>query len=113
MNKTEIIFAIILIISYIISSLILKIPLFIHLMFGLIILGVLIIAIILKLNHNYENEKISNIAKIISILLIIFYGSTKLYENFYNKPLLTKPSIIVFLIFIFIIISWIFRKNNN
>ena len=48
MEKYEILFAILIIIAYIICSLTLKIPIHAHLMFGAILLVVLIIAILLK-----------------------------------------------------------------
>ena len=59
MEKYEILFAILIIIAYIICSLTLKIPIHAHLMFGAILLVVLIIAILLKFKQKYENEKIS------------------------------------------------------
>ena len=61
MEKYEILFAILIIIAYIICSLTLKIPIAAHLMFGAILLVVLIIAILLKFKQKYENDKISKI----------------------------------------------------
>ncbi len=112
MEKTEIIFSIVLIVAYLICSIALKIPLYVHLMFGAIILGVLLIAILLKFNHEYENEKISKIFKIITILLIIYYFAAATYESFYNGILLMNSALILILIAISAVIKWIFSTKD-
>ena len=109
MEKTELIFAIIIMIAYVICSVALKIPIIAHLMFGALLLGVIIIAVLLK----YENEKISKIFRIISIILIICYVVSFIYEAFYYKPLFVDSPIFIFLILIVELISWILRKNND
>lgn len=113
MEKSEIIFAIIIIIAYIICSVALKIPIMAHLMFGVMILGVIIIAILLKSKQKYDNEKISRIFRIISIILIICYGISFIYETIYYKPLFIDSPIFIFLILIVELISWVLRKNSD
>jgi hypothetical protein len=113
MEKTELIFAIIVMIAYVICSVALKIPIIAHLMFGSLLLGVIIIAMLLKLKRKYDNEKISKIFRIISIILIICYGIAFIYETIYYKPLFIDSPIFIFLILIFELISWILRKNSD
>ena len=113
MDKIELIFAIIIIIAYIICSAALKIPIVAHLMFGALLLGVIIIAILLKFKQKYENEKISKIFRAISIILIICFAVSFIYEKFYYKPLFIDSAIFIFLILIVELISWVLRKNND
>lgn len=113
MEKTEIIFTIIIAIAYIILSLTLKIPLYAHLMFGSILLGVLFIVLLLKLQQKYKNEKISKIFKIIAIILIIYYFIALTYEAFYQNPLIIPSGMIMILVFITLIIKWIFSAKNE
>lgn len=113
MERNELIFIILIIIAYIICSLALKIPIVSHLMFGAILLGGIIIAMLLKLKRKYDNEKISKIFRIISIILIICYGIAFIYETIYYKPLFIDSPIFIFLILIFELISWILRKNSD
>ena len=113
MEKSEKIFIIIIIISYIICSIALKIPTYVHIMFGAIILGALIIALLLKFSSEHENIKISKIFKIITIFLIICYIIASIYEIYFSKTLLIHPIYIMVLIFITLITSWIFEKNKN
>ena len=113
MEKTELIFAIIIMIAYVICSVALKITIIAHLMFGALLLGVIIIAVLLKFKQKYENEKISKIFRTISIILIICYVVSFIYEAFYYKPLLIDSPIFIFLILIVELISWVLRKNSD
>ena len=113
MDKIELIFAIIIIIAYIICSAALKAPIVAHLMFGALLLGVIIIVILLKFKQKYENEKISKIFRAISIILIICFAMSFIYETFYYKPLFIDSAIFIFLILIVELISWVLRKNND
>ena len=113
MKRNEIIFAGIIIISYIICSLILKIPLYMHLIFGAILLGAVFIVSVLKLNSKYENEKISKIFRKLSIISIILYFIAFGYEMLLHEPLFSKSAIFIIIIFITEVISWIFKKNND
>ena len=113
MEKYEILFAILIIIAYIICSLTLKIPIAAHLMFGAILLVVLIIAILLKFKQKYENEKISKIFRILSIILIICCGIAIAFETIYQKTFFINSAIFIILILIVELISWVLRKNEN
>ena len=113
MEKSELIFAIVIIIAYIICSVALKIPIVAHLMFGALLLGVIIIAILLKFKQKYENEKISKIFRTISIIFIICYVVSFIYETFYYKALFIDSAIFIFLIVIVELISWVLRKNSD
>ncbi len=113
MEKTEIIFSIVLIVAYVMCSIALKIPLYVHLMFGSIILGVLLIAVLLKFNQEYENEKISRIFKIITALLIIYYIAALTYETFYQKTLLMNSTLILILAVVAAVIKWIFQRKMS
>ena len=113
MDKYELIFSAIIIIAYIICSVTLKIPFYIHLMFGTIILGALIIALLLKFKKDYENEKISKIFRALSIIFIICYGLMFIYEMIYHKPFFVASGFIILLILITEIISWVLRKNSD
>ena len=113
MDKSEKIFTIIIIISYIISSIALKIPFFIHILFGSIILGALIIALLLKFSNEHENVKISKIFKAITMILAIYYLTASAYEIYFSKTLFINSTLIMIFSFITLIISWIFKKNKN
>ena len=113
MEKYEIIFFAIAIMAYIICSITLKISIYAHLLFGAILAIILILAVLLKFKQKYENEKISKIFRTISIILIICYVVSFIYEAFYYKPLLIDSPIFIFLILIVELISWILRKNND
>lgn len=113
MEKYEILFAILIIIAYIICSLTLNIPLYAHLMFGAILLVVLMIAILLKFKLKYENEKISKIFRVMSILLIACWGIASALETIYQKTFFINSAIFIILILIVEVISWVLRKNEN
>ncbi len=113
MDKYEILFSIIIIVAYLICSLTLNIPIYIHIIFGIILLAILIIAVLLKVKGKYENEKISKIFRIISIILLVWFGISFGYETLYHKPLLISSGLIIILIFIVEVTGWILRKNEN
>lgn len=113
MDRYEWIFAIIIVIAYIICSITLKISIYTHLLFGLIILGALVIAVLLKFKQDYENEKISKIFRSLSIILIICYGATFFYETIYHKPFFINSAIFIISILVVELISWVLRKNNG
>lgn len=113
MDKYEILFSIIIVIAYIICSLTLNIPIHAHLMFGAILLVVLIIAILLKFKLKYENEKISKIFRVMSILLIVCWGIASALETIYQKTFFINSAIFIILILIVEVISWVLRKNEN
>lgn len=113
MDKYGILFSIILIIAYIICSLTLNIPIDVHIIFGIILLAIIIISVLLKFKQKYENEKISKIFRIISIILILYFGVAFGYETLYHKPLFINSGLIILLIFIVEVTGWVLRKNKN
>lgn len=99
MNKYEIIFSVLIVIAYIISSLTLKIPSYVHLMFGSVILGILLIIILFKLKQKYYSEKNKKTFKIVMIMVFICYIITFLFEDLFTGPLFV-PSVIFMIILV-------------
>ena len=111
MNKYEIIFIIIAIIAYIICAFALNVPQEMHIMVGALLVVALIIAILLIAKSNYENEKISRIFRILSML--IFYIITTISELWYHTKLIFDSGIFLVLFIILIISEWFFKKNSD
>lgn len=113
MDKNEIIFFAVVIGAYLICTLTLDVPNFVHLMFAILLLAVLIIAIPLKYKQQLENEKIGKILSILSVILLIFYIITTISELWFKKTLFVDSGIFLVLFLIVLIIGWFFKKNNN
>jgi cytochrome c biogenesis factor len=113
MNKYEIIFIIIAIIAYIICAFTLNVPQEMHIMVGALLVVALIIAILLIAKSNYENEKISRIFRILSIIMLIFYIITTISELWYHTKLIFDSGIFLVLFIILIISEWFFKKNSD
>lgn len=113
MNKIEIGLIIIAILGYIILSIVLHIDMIVHIFVGIMLLAALIIFILLTAQQKIENQKISKLFRIISIIFIIGYFIALAVELFNNEPLFINSGIFIFLIFISEIISWFFRKNSE
>lgn len=113
MDKNEIIFFLIAIVAYLICAFMLNMPLFMHIIFAVLILVVAIITILAKFQTRYENELIINITTILLIISSIFYFISIFYEVFYKKILLTDSTWILLVIFLLIIVRWLFGKNKG
>lgn len=113
MDKNEIIFFAAIIVAYIVCTLTLNIPMFVQIIFGIVLLVVLIAAIILKYQQKIENEKISHIAEIMSIILFIIFAATMVYETWFNKTLPIDSSVVFVLFLSAILCRWIFKKKVN
>lgn len=113
MDKNEIIFFAVVIAAYLICTLTLDVPDFVHLMFAILLLAVLIITVPLKYKQQLENEKISKILNILSMLLLISYIITTISELWFKKILFINSGIFLVLFLIVLIVGWFFKKNNN
>lgn len=112
MDKNEIIFFAVAIMAYVICAFTLNIPVFVHVMFGVLLLIAFIIAIALKYQQQFENEKISKIFYLIAILMLIFYIITTISELWFAKTLVIDSAIFLMLFIITIVIKWFFEKKN-
>jgi hypothetical protein len=110
MDKNEIIFFGIIIIAYIVCAFRLDIPLFMHIMFGIVLLAVLIIAILLKYKPRFENEKTARIFQMVFIITLIFYAISMISELWYGKTLIVDSGILLLLLLIVIVVNWFFKK---
>ena len=112
MNKSEIIFIIILIVAYIVSAIFLNIPMFMHLMFGVAIAVALIFALLLKVQHDFENEKIHKISEIFNIIMAVGFAFSLCYMATYQKEFIIPSGIFATLFLISLIITWVSGKNS-
>ena len=113
MKKNEIILIILAIIAYIICAFTLDVPREMHIIIGALLVVALIIAILLIGKSKYENEKISKIFRIITVVMLILYIITTISELWYNTKLVFDSGIFLLLFFITIIIEWVFKKNSD
>ena len=112
MEKNEIIFFVIIVLAYFLCALTLDIPLFIHILFIVCILIVLIGGILLKYQQKYENEKICKILNVLLIVFSIFYFASIICEVFYDKILIIDSTFTLILIFILFGCRWFFGKKK-
>ena len=112
MDKNEIIFLAVLIMAYLICTFTLNVSVFVQIIFGIVLLAVLLIAILFKYRKKIENEKISHIADIISIILFVIFVATVLCKSWFNKTLIVDSTIVLLLFLIALFCSWIFKKKN-
>lgn len=113
MEKSEIIFFAIVILAYILCAATLDIPLFMHAIFAICILIVLIISIIPKYQQKFENEKICKILNVLLIVLTVFYFASIISEVFYDRILIMDSTLTLILIFILFGCRWFFGKNKD
>ena len=103
---------IITIIAYIVLSIAVNIPLFMHEVFAVMIAIVLIIAMILKYQQKIENPKIVEIATILEILTVICFFITLTYELFWMGGM-NHSTVFIILFFIEIFCKWFFEKKED
>ena len=113
MNKSEIIFIIILIVAYIVSATFLNIPLHIHLLFGVAIAFALIFVLLLKLQHDFENEKINRIFKVLTNALFVCFMLSLCYNSTFNEDFIIKPGVFAILFLISLAVMFISGKNSE
>lgn len=94
MDKYEIIFFVIAIMAYIICSITLKIPIYVHLLLGAILTIILILTVLLKFQEKYGKKLIKSI-NIIGIILFVFYMISVAYETWCQKTLIINSNIIL------------------
>ena len=111
MKRNELIFIAVVIIAYIICALTLNIPTFVHEIFIILILALLMITIPLKYKQRLENDKIGKILYLLAIILLIFYIITTISEVWYGKSLIADSGIFLFSFIIVFAVSWFLRKN--
>lgn len=110
MNKNEIIFFAIVIFAYILCALTLNIHSSVHMIFGIGLLAILVIAIALKYKPQFENEKISKIFQILAIIMFIFYVMAMISELWFAKKLIIDSGILLLVFIILVLINWFFKK---
>lgn len=110
MNKNEMIFLAILIIAYILCAFTLNIHSFVHILFGIGLLVIILIAIALKFKPQFENEKISKIFQILLIIVLIFYVVATISELWFAKTFIIDSGMLLFGVVILIAINWFFKK---
>ena len=113
MEKSEIIFFAIVILAYVLCAATLEMPLFIHILFIICILIVLIFGIILKYQQKFENDKICKILNVLLVAFTVFYFASIISEVFYNKMLIMDSTWTLILIFILFGCRWFFGKNKD
>ena len=110
MNRNELIFLAIVIIAYIICAFTLNIHSFVHILFGIGLLVIILIAVALKYKPQLENEKISKIFQILLIIVLIFYVAAMISELWFGKMLIIDSGMLLFAVVILIAINWFFKK---
>jgi uncharacterized membrane protein len=113
MNREEIIFFIIVAIAYAIFALTVNIPLLIHAVLAILILAGLAVSLLLKYKPVGENEKISKILAIASVIVLILYVISTVSELWFNKTLVIDSGIFLFLFMVLLIMEWFFKKSND
>lgn len=112
MDKKEIIFFIIVIIAYILCSIFYNLPTFLHIIFVAILLIFLFVTVIMKYQKNFENQKISHAAKMISSILTIVFVMLIISGFVFKFALFMLYTPILILIFITLFIAWFFKKEE-
>ena len=113
MEKSEIIFFAIVIIAYLLCTLTLDIPLFMHVVFLGGIILCLILALILKYQQQFENKTVYKVLKILAIISTVFYAISIISESFYNKTVFIDSTATLMVIFVLFFGMWFFGKNEN
>lgn len=113
MNKIEITFIIIAIIAYIIGSVMFNIPLWTHITFIALILILLAATLVLKYQQKFVNEKISNVAQMLTKILLIILILTIVLGAVFKHALFNLYQICVILMFITLFIGWFFKKEED
>lgn len=111
MNKNEIIFLILLIIAYITCAVIFNIPQAMNVIVIAILLVLILISVAFKFKR--ENEKISHIFDIITKILAVILILSIILGALLKQAFFMNYNILVVLIFISIIISWFFKKEED
>lgn len=112
MEKSEMVFFIIVIIAYILCSIFYKLPTFLHITFLAILIVFLFVTVILKYQQNYENEKISHASKIISSILAIIFVVLLILGFVFKFALFRVYTPLLILMLITLFTAWFFKKNN-
>ena len=108
MNKINIAFIIIL---YITSAYMLKIPYEVHIVFAVVLLIVLLCAAVLKYQSEYENEKIVEIATKAQIASLICFFIYIIYEMLTSVEMINNT--IWFILIIGLeFVKWFFKKKR-
>ena len=112
MNKTEMIFLIIIILLYSACSIFLKIPLIIQLIFAAVILASLFIIMLFKFREKDENKKISRILQILSLITLILSIISIISESYFKKIFIADSGIFMLIFLLIFLISWFFEKKE-
>jgi hypothetical protein len=110
MNWNEMIFIAVAILAYILCAFTLNIHSFAHIIFGIGLLAIVLIAIALKFKPQLENEKISKIFQILLVIVFIFYVAAIISELWFAKTLIVDSGILFFALIIMIVLNWLFKK---
>ncbi|MBQ2666303.1 hypothetical protein [Methanobrevibacter sp.] len=113
MDKNEIIFFAIVIIAYLICTFTLDIPSYVHIIFGILLLIVLLIAMILKYKPQFENDRISRIFDVLSIIILILYVLSTMSELWWGRTFIVDSGIFLISFLVVLAATWFFRKNKN
>lgn len=111
MERNEIIFFAAIIILYAVCAFTLDIPTFVNYIFIAVLIIVLLVSILLKYQHKFNNRKIYDISRALSLIFLASYVICAIYEMCCQKTLPIDSSLLLIPFFGAIVISW-FLKNS-